>query len=252
MNKFIDSHTHIYKEYYDDIPSLMLEINKYCKYVINNAVDIKTSKEILELCNVYPNMFAAIGIHPEDVDSIEDNSFDYLINNLHNSKVVAIGEIGLDYHYEGYGKEKQINLFKKELDIAKEYNLPVIIHSRDATEDTIKILKSYKLKGVIHSFSGSLETAKEYLKMGYKLGINGVVTFKNAHIKDVIKELGINNFVLETDAPYLTPHPYRGEKNDSTKISVIIDFLSEYLNISKDEIVDITNRNVCEIFDKIK
>src|SRR5699024_6836671 len=160
----------------------------------------------------------ALGIHPEYVENYTLDDIKFIEDNLNNPKIVAIGEIGLDYHYSKENKEEQIKLLELQLKLAEKYGVPVIIHSREATEDTINTLKKYKVRGVIHSFSGSLETAKIYIKMGYLLGINGVVTFKNCNLKDVLKEIPIENIVLETDSPYLTPVPFRGKQNNSSHI----------------------------------
>lgn len=251
MKKFIDTHCHIFKEYYDDIPFLMSDSNNNFKLLINNAVDIESTKEVLSLINNYNNMYCALGIHPEYADNYSNTDIEYIISNLKNSKVVAIGEIGLDYHYDGYNKIKQIELFNRQLKIAEDENLPVIIHSRDATLDTINELKKYNVKGVIHSFSGSYETAREYIKMGFLLGINGVVTFKNAKLIDVIKKIGIDYCVLETDSPYLSPVPFRGKANNPNNIEFIIKFLSENLYLTEDYIIDKTNANALHVFSKI-
>lgn len=251
MKKFIDTHCHIFKEYYDDIPFLMLDSNNNFKLLINNAVDIESTKEVLSLSNNYHNMYCALGIHPEYADNYSNTDIEYIISNLKNSKVVAIGEIGLDYHYDGYNKIKQIELFNRQLKIAEDENLPVIIHSRDATLDTINELKKYNVKGVIHSFSGSYETAREYIKMGFLLGINGVVTFKNAKLIDVIKKIGIDYCVLETDSPYLSPVPFRGKPNNPNNIEFIIKFLAENLDLTEDYIIDKTNANALHVFSKI-
>ena len=164
---------------------------------------------------------------------------------------MAIGEIGLDYHYSKEEKEEQIKLLETQLSLAEEYDIPVIIHSRDATLDTLTTLKKYKCRGVIHSFSGSLETAKEYIKMGYLLGVNGVITFKNANIKDVIKELPLTSIILETDSPYLTPVPFRGEKNSPKNVLYVAKFVADLKNISLEELSKITNQNIERVFDKI-
>ena len=247
----IDTHAHIYKEYYENIDDIITEATTNgIQYIFNAGINFETNKEILETSERYNNVYISLGIHPECVNDYKLEDLLHIENNLSHTKVIAIGEIGLDYHYENYNKEKQIELFIKQLEMAQKYNFPVIIHSREATNDTLNILKKYRLKGIIHSFSGSMETAKEYIKLGYKLGINGVVTFKNAHIKEVIRELGIENFVLETDSPYLTPVPYRGNKNYPTHIKTIAEFLSEYLNIGIEDISLITERNIRSIFDK--
>ena len=246
---FIDSHCHLFKEYYDNIDEVIKKAkDNDVKIMISSASSRKTCEEMLELAKKYPEVYITLGIHPEEVDNYNDEDLSFIENNINNPKVVAIGEIGLDYHYEGYNKDKQLELFKKQLKLAEKYNLPVVVHSREATEDTINTLKKFKVTGVIHSFSGSKETAKIYIKMGFIMGINGVVTFKNAHIKDVIKEVGIEHFILETDSPFLTPHPFRGTKNDPSYIKTIAEFLSENLDISREDIGLITNKNVSNIF----
>ena len=205
---FTDSHCHLYSNYYDNLNETIknAEKNNITKF-INNGCDLNSNTEILKLITKYPNMYGAIGIHPENVEDYQETDITFLKDNITNPKIIAIGEIGLDYHYTKENKEKQINLFEKQLQLAEKYNLPVIIHSRDATQDTINTLKKYKVTGVIHSFSGSYETAQIYLKMGFSLGINGVITFKNSNLKEVIKQIPLKNIILETDSPYLTPEP---------------------------------------------
>ena len=197
-------------------------------------------------------MYGAIGIHPEDVDGVMPDDIKFIEDNLSNEKIVAIGEIGLDYYYTKENKEEQIKLFESQLSLAEKHNMPVIVHSRDATEDTINSLKKFKCKGVIHSFSGSLETARIYIKMGYLLGVNGVITFKNAKIKDVIKEVGLKNIVLETDSPYLTPVPFRGTQNNPGHVLQIAQFVADLYNISLEELAEQTNKNITEMYKNIK
>ena len=190
---FTDTHCHVYKEYYDNIAEVienaeLLGVNR----LINNGCDSDSNKEVIALADNYSNVYAAIGIHPESVESYKNADIEFIKNNLINDKVIAIGEIGLDYHYTKENREEQIKLFERQLKIAEKSNMPVVIHSREATDDTLRILKKYNLKGVIHSFSGSLETALEYIKLGYLIGVGGVVTYKNA--KNIIKTV-----VLFTD-----------------------------------------------------
>ena len=247
---FTDTHCHLYNEYYDSMQEIISNAENVgiCRF-INNGCDAKTNKEVLSLAEKHANIYAAIGIHPENVDNYTEEDINFIIENINNSKVVAIGEIGLDYHYTKENKESQINLFKLQLDIAEKYNIPVIIHSREATADTISILKQCNVKGVIHSFSGSLETAMEYVKMGFLLGINGVITFKNCNLKDYINNIPIENIILETDSPYLTPEPLRGHKNEPAYISYIAEFISKTYNITIEELSIITNNNIKRIFD---
>lgn len=248
----IDTHCHLYSEYYSDIDDIVnLAKKSNVNILINNGCDSKSNKEVIDLLDKYKNMYGAIGIHPEEVDNYSLDDIKFIEKNLNNKKIVAIGEIGLDYHYSKENKEKQIKLFELQLDIANKYKVPVIIHSRDATEDTINILRKYNIKGVIHSFSGSLETAKIYIKRGFLLGINGVVTFKNCNLKDILVNIGLNNIILETDSPYLTPVPYRGKQNNPSHILDIAKYISEIFNVSLEEVSKITTKNVLDLYNKI-
>lgn len=247
---FTDTHCHIFSEYYEDINEILENAkNVGITRVINNGCDPKSNKEVIELIEKYPNMYGAIGIHPEYVEDYTKKDLDFIESNINNSKIVAIGEIGLDYHYTKENKEKQIELFEYQLKLAEKYHIPVIIHSREATEDTINCLKKYNITGVIHSFSGSLETARIYIKMGFLLGINGVITFKNSKLKEVIKEIDLENIIFETDSPYLTPEPFRGTKNEPARVINIVEFICKLKEINKSQASIITNQNIKRIFD---
>lgn len=247
---FTDTHCHIYKEYYQNIDEVILKAQQNnINRLINNGCNLKSNQEVISLINTYPEMFGALGIHPESVNTYQKEDISFIEQNLHHKKVIAIGEIGLDYHYTKDNKPQQIALFKKQLKIAQDYNLPVIVHSREATLDTINILKEFKVTGVIHSFSGSYETAQTYIKMGFLLGINGVITFKNSKLKEVIKKIPLEFIVLETDSPYLTPEPYRGKPNEPAHIHDIAKFVGELKNISLPKLARITNQNIKRIFD---
>lgn len=247
---FIDTHAHIFDEYYEDINEVLQNSkNNGIKYIINAGCDQESNEEVLRKLD-NEQFYGAIGIHPESVLNYTEEALNFIEENLSNPKVVAIGEIGLDYHYDKESKDKQIELLERQLQLAEKYNLPVVIHSREATQDTIDTLKKYNVKGVIHSFSGSLEVAKIYIKMGFLLGINGVITFKNSNLKDVIKEISLDNIILETDSPYLTPHPHRGERNESKYILEIAKFVAELKGISLDELSSITNANVSRLYIK--
>lgn len=245
---FTDSHCHIYNEYYEDIQNILQKANSLSvsRFFVSGCSTTSNS-EVLSLLK-YPNVYGCLGLHPEETDNCNEEDFSFLESNLTQKKIIAIGEIGLDYHYTKENKEAQKQLFIRQLELAQKYSLPVVIHSREATQDTIDILKQFPLvKGVIHSFSGSLETALIYINMGYKLGINGVVTFKNSHLKDIIPSF-ISSIILETDSPFLTPHPYRGTKNDPSYIRNIAEFISNISGISLEELSKITNANIYEIF----
>lgn len=247
---FVDTHCHIYKEYYEDIAAVLEEAKaNNVGYVINNGCDRRSNREVLDLLNVHDNMYGAIGIHPESVLDYTEDDLKFIEDNINNSKVVAVGEIGLDYHYTKENKEKQKKLFEAQLKLAEKYHKPVVIHSREATADTIDILKKYNIKGVIHSFSGSYETAAIYIKMGFLLGVNGVVTFKNSNLKDVLKRIPLEHIILETDSPYLTPVPFRGKQNAPKYVIHVAEFLSELYGVSLDELAKVTNTNIRRIFD---
>ena len=245
---FTDTHCHIFDEYYNNIDIVKKEmVNNSIYRVINNGTDDKSNREVIDKISKFNWMYGAIGIHPESVDNYKQEDINYIISNI--NKIVAIGEIGLDYYYTKDNKKEQIELFEQQLKIAEEYNKPVIIHSRDATLDTINTLKKYRVKGVIHSFSGSYETAMEYIKLGYKIGINGVITFKNCNIKEVIKKIDVSNIVLETDSPYLTPVPFRGKQNNPSHIKEIAEFVANLYDISIEKLASITEKNIREVFD---
>lgn len=244
---FCDTHCHVLKEYYQgEIGNILsLAKNNGVDRIINAGYNTTSSKEVISLTKQFDNMYGVIGIHPENVLEEVDLT---IFNNI-DKKIVGIGEIGLDYHYTKETRDKQIEMFEYQLDLAEKLNLPVVIHSRDATQDTIDILKRHHNFGVIHSFSGSLEVAKEYIKMGFALGINGVVTFKNCNLKDTLKNIDINSIVLETDSPYLTPVPFRGTPNNPSHIKDIATFVAEIYGISVAELAEITNKTVARIFD---
>lgn len=247
---FTDTHCHIYEEYYDDINSI-LELAKFKNIdrVISNGCDRISCEEVLELANTYENYYCTLGIHPESVLEYSDDDIKFIEENIKNSKVVAIGEIGLDYHYGKENREEQIRLFELQLSLAEKFNKPVVIHTRDCIEETYSILKKYNLRGVIHSFSGSFDMAQKFIDLGYVLGINGVITFKNCKLKEIIKNVSLKNIILETDSPYLTPEPYRGKQNNPAHILEIASFLSELYKISLEDLAKVTNQNIKRIFD---
>jgi TatD DNase family protein len=245
-----DTHCHILSAEYEN-PQLILESlhENNIKQIINNGYDYNSNEEVIELCNKYSNVYGAIGLHPDNIGENSSLVIQQIKDNINNKKIIAIGEIGLDYFHNKDNKVEQIKILKELLSIAEENNKPVIIHSRDATSDMIKILKDYHLKGIIHCFSGSYETANEYIKMGYKLGINGILTFKKCKLGDVLKKLPISAFVLETDSPYLTPEPLRGESNKPQNIKYTFQKLSEILSIPQEQLSSILDNNLKEIFD---
>ena len=247
---FIDTHCHLSKEDYDDIDKVIMEDKEAeVDKIVVSGCSREAIDEVMSFKDKYDMVYVTIGYHPEYADSVRKEDLDYLKSLLGEKKIIGIGEIGLDYHYTKENKDKQIWLFEEQLKIAEKFNLPVVIHSRDATQDTINTLKKYNVKGIIHCFSGSLETAKIYISMGFLLGIGGVVTFKNSKLKDVVKEIPIDSIVLETDSPYLTPVPYRGKVNSSKYLEYIAKFIAEVKNISVEELAEITSKNASSLFD---
>ena len=247
---FVDTHCHLYRSYYEDLDDVIDQIKESEIYrVINNGCDKKSNIEVLELVGKYDLMYGALGIHPESANEYTQEDLDYIEEHIKDNKIIAIGEIGLDYYWVKDNKDKQKELFEYQLKLAEKYNVPVIIHSREATQDTIDILKRYNVKGIIHSFSGSYEVAQIYIKMGFLLGINGVITFKNCNLKDVIEKVDVKNIVLETDSPYLTPVPNRGKRNDPTKVMDIAKFISDIKGITLEELSKEINGNLSKVFD---
>ena len=247
---FIDTHCHISKEDYDNIDEIIKNAkNNNVQKLIICGCDKKGIKEAIEISKKYEDIYLEIGYHPSEANITTDEDLEELKELVkNNNKVVAIGEIGLDYHWEKDNKEKQKELFRKQIDIAKELDLPVVIHSRDAYQDTYDILKETKHRGDIHCFSGSLESAKEYIKIGFYIGIGGVLTFKNTNLKETVKELPIDKILLETDSPYLAPTPHRGEKNEPKYIPLIAEELAKQRGLDIKEIEKITTANAKRLF----
>ena len=248
--KLIDTHCHLNKEYYENVDTVIKEaVSDNVEYLIVSSCNPENWEENINLINKYKNIYLNISLHPEYGN--EEIDYDLYLEQMkkiikYNSKIIAIGEIGLDYHYDNTNKDRQKDLFIKQIMLAKEYKLPIVVHTRDATKDTIDILKKFNIKGSIHCFSGSLETAREYINMGFYLGIGGVVTFKNSKLKDVIKEIGLDSIVLETDSPYLSP--IRGNKNFPKNIKIIAEYIASLLNISVEEVSKKTTLNVKKIY----
>ena len=248
---FVDTHCHISYEDYDNIDELIMNIkNSKVEKIIVNGTDMKSNLFVLELVRKYDIVYGALGFHPTELDDFSYDYLDWLDKNIDNDKIVALGEIGLDYHYENTNKERQIDVLRKQLDIAVKHNKPIIFHCRDAIGDTYDILKKYNLKGTMHAYSGSLDMALKFIKLGYCLGVGGVVTFKNAkNIIEVIKNIDLKYIVLETDAPYLTPEPYRGKKNNSSYIPLIAEKVASIKGISSLDVASITSNVASELFD---
>ena len=247
----IDSHCHLLKSEYEDVDKeINIGISSGITKMIINGYDVQSSKEAALLSKKYKEVYAAVGIGPENIENVTDEDMKQIEELVKEEKVVAIGEIGLDYYWTKENKDKQIYVFKKMLFIAKKYNLPVIIHSRESVSDIYNLVKEYNVTGIMHCYSGSTEMAKEFIKIGFLIGIGGVVTFKNAkRIKEVVETISIDNISLETDSPYLSPEPFRGKKNNPKNITIIAEKIAEIKGISYEEVCLKTSQNVASKFD---
>jgi TatD DNase family protein len=247
---FTDTHCHLSKEDYEDIDKVVenAKENKIERLIICGC-DKNSIKEAIVIANKYENIYLEVGYHPSEANITTDEDINELITIIKNNpKVVAVGEIGLDYHWDKDNKDKQKELFKRQISIAKENNLPVVIHSRDAFQDTYDILKETNAKGDIHCFSGNLDNAKMYIDLGFVLGIGGVLTFKNTNLKETIKEIDLTNIILETDSPYLSPEPFRGQKNEPKNVYYVAEEISRLKEISMDEVSKVTEENIKRVF----
>lgn len=248
---YIDSHCHLSKEYYENLDETINKAKENkVEILIISGCDKKGIIEGLDIINKYENIYMTIGFHPSEANITSEEDLIWLETLIKdNKKILAVGEIGLDYYWVKDNKELQRILFIRQLDIATRLNMPVVIHSREATQETYDILKEYNLRGIIHCYSGSLEMAKEYIKLGYKIGIGGVVTFKNTNLVEVVKEIDIKDITLETDSPYLAPTPYRGKQNSPEYIPIIAEKIAEIKEIKKEEVGEITTSTVTSLFD---
>ncbi len=247
----IDTHTHLDNEkYYNDLDEVIKRAkkNNIEKFIIP-AANPKDIKRAVEISEKYEDVYFAVGVHPLDILQFD---YHYLLDYINHPKCVAVGEIGLDYHYTKDTKDYQIELFQEQLDIAIEYNKPVIIHIREANQDSYEILERYikkypNLKGVLHCFNAD----EQFLKFSdnFYYGIGGVLTFKNARkLVEVFPKIPKNRVIIETDSPYLTPHPYRGERNEPSYTTLVRDKIAELWNVSKEEVEEITTKNARDLF----
>lgn len=248
----IDIHAHYDDEAFDTdrdqlIPSLFNE--KGVKAFINAGCNVKTSEFSIAIAEKYDNAYAVVGFHPSDAHLMTDEDFETIKNMLSHPKVVGIGEIGLDYHWSIEHKETQKQVFRRFLNLAVEMNMPVVIHERDACADCIEIVKEYNVKGVFHAFSGSKETAKILLDRGWYISFPGTVTFKNAK-NPVENALYIpeDRILSETDSPYLTAHPFRGKRNDSSYMRYTLEKIAELRGVSFEHIERVTEENAKRLF----
>lgn len=251
MNNIFDSHAHYNDTAFDaDRDEVLNSLGeKGVSNVINCATDYNSSLISLSYAEKYPFIYASCGLHPEDIKDNYEDELEKIYPLLIEKKCVAVGEIGLDYHYDEIPRNVQIDIFTRQLIKANEMNLPVIVHDREAHADTLELLKKYKPKGVLHCFSGSVETAREVLNLGMYLGFGGVVTFKNA-VKSVetAKYVPLDRILLETDCPYMAPVPFRGKRNDSSLIKFAAEKIGEIRGIDAQTVIDEANKNTKRLF----
>ena len=251
MNNIFDSHAHYDSEAFNDDRKELLNAlpeQGVCG-IINCGNDMASSLKSLELADEFEFVYAACGVHPHEAEGCKQGYLPVLKKLCSEAKCVAVGEIGLDYHYDFSPREIQQQVFEQQLVIAKELDLPVIVHDREAHEDTFNLLKRYKPKGVVHCFSGSAEMAKEIVKLGMYIGLGGAVTFKNARKpREVAEIVPADKLLIETDCPYMTPVPFRGKRCDSSYIPYTAEVIAEVRGVTAQEILDLTRANANTLF----
>lgn len=253
MKYIIDSHAHLDDEQFNYDREAVIENlrENEVAYYINPGSDIESSKKSLELSKKYDFIFSAVGIHPHEAEHFNKDILNELRSLIENEKIVAIGEIGLDYYYDHSPVEKQKEVFRKQMELAKEYDLPVIIHCRDAYGDTFDILNEFKgeVIGVMHCYSGSIEMAERYMSLGYYISFAGPVTFKNAkNVKETATKIPLNRLLIETDSPYLTPTPNRGKRNEPKYVKYVAETIADLKLISTDEVIEHSRENTIKLF----
>ena len=251
-----ESHAHFDdRRFDDDRNQLLADMPEHgIGRILNVGASIESTKRTIELAKQFEHVYAAVGVHPSDISDLNEETFAWLREQTSKEKVLAVGEIGLDYYWdkEPGVQEAQRYWFRRQLELAKEANLPVIIHSRDAAEDTVEIMKeAYRdgISGVIHCYSYSKEIAKEYIKMGYYIGVGGVVTFKNAKkLVETVEEIPLDRILVETDCPYMAPEPHRGKRNSSLYLPPIIEKIAEIKGTTKEIVTQVTYDNAMRLF----
>ncbi len=249
-----ESHAHYDDKAFDADREAVLEQcqREGIEYIVNVSASLSTVKSSLALAERYPFVYAAVGVHPDEVGELNEENFAWMEEQCRHPKTVAVGEIGLDYYWDKENHDLQKKWFRAQMELAKRTNLPMIVHSREAAADTLEEIKAAqdeRLRGVIHCFSYSPEMAEEYLKLGYYIGIGGVVTFKNAKkLKEVVKMLPLERILLETDCPYLAPEPNRGKRNSSLNLPYVAAAIGELKGVDTDEVIRVTDQNAKKMY----
>lgn len=251
-----ESHAHYDDDAFDaDRESILQQCqDQGIEYIVNVSASLHSVKTTLALAESHPFVYASVGIHPDDVGELNEENFAWLKEQCRHKKAVAVGEIGLDYYWDKEQHETQKYWFHRQMELAKELELPMIVHSREAAADTLEAVKqahTSKLRGVIHCFSYAPEMAREYLNMGYYIGIGGVVTFKNAKkLKEVVEAVPLGRILLETDCPYLSPEPNRGKRNSSLNLPYVAEAIGKIKGVEAEEVIRVTNENAKNLYFK--
>lgn len=247
-----DSHAHLNDaQFAEDVNQVIARAKaKGVRGIINVGFDLSSSCRAVELAHSYPDLWAVVGVHPHDADQLNADVVDQLITLAADDRVVAIGETGLDYYYDNSPRPSQQQAFRRHLELGRALSLPVVIHSRDAAQDTYDIVREYPdVPCVLHCYSGSAEMAEKYLAMGYYLSFGGAITFKNAHrLREVVKAVGLDRVMIETDCPYLAPVPYRGKRNEPAHVEKVVEMLAEIHQVSKEQVISTTCSNTEAFF----
>ena len=243
----IDSHVHLnHRDYRKDFDAVLARAQSAgIKGMVNIGFDIESSRETVALTERYPFILGAVGVHPHDARTYNEEVESELGRMLENPSVVAVGEIGLDYYRDLSPRDIQQDAFRKQLALARAHDMPVVIHCRDAAEDVLRILaeEGSHYSGIFHAFSGDVKMAREVLSLGFHIGVGGVVTFKNARLRDVVPEIPLKSIVLETDCPYLAPAPFRGKRNEPAFLTYVVEAIAKATDQPVEKIVEVTNNN---------
>lgn len=250
LHNIFDAHAHYDDKWFDEDRSALLSSmpENGVSYIVNAAVDIATAKTAVGYAEQYPHMYACVGIHPENLEGLADDYLDQLAKLLEHPRVVALGEIGLDYHWD-IPRDIQNRVFEEQLRLARELDVPVVIHDREAHGDVMELVRRYKPRGLMHCYSGSTEMLKEVMRLGMSISLGGTVTFKNARVPvEVAEAVPLDRLLLETDAPYLSPVPNRGKRNDSRNIAYTAQRIAELRGMDAQELIDITTENAKRLY----
>ena len=254
MNFLVDTHSHIYYDQYeDDLPKVINDAeDSEIKRIVCVGTDIETSYQSIEIADKYDNVFCTVGCHPHEASKMKNGYLNTIEDMCKHDKVIAIGETGLDYFYNHSSKSIQKKIFIDQIELSNNLNLPIVIHNRESDKDLLEILKRFKPKGVIHCFSGNLKMAKEVTNLGLLISFTGIITFKNFNHLDVIEKIDLNNIMVETDSPYLSPIPHRGKRNEPKHVKIIAEKIAEIKNLPIQKVIKQTTKNAFKLFHRLR